>query len=119
MSLRFRTLFKRASYRSRTASSRSNSARLTGMSDQEIGASVEVIEDREKLCGWTVVFGVLLESAPKIMAFLATPSIPLFREIIGGVLLALGVYGELRFASKASMLLDELGHRKDLNFPVA
>jgi hypothetical protein len=114
VSLRLPILFRRASDRSSPAKAASSSARLAGMSDHAVSDAVEVIEDREKLCGWVVVFGVVLESFPKLIAFLHTPSIPLFREIIGGALVALGVYGELRFASKASKLRDEITRRKDL-----
>jgi len=90
VSLRLPILFRRASDRSRPPKVVSSSARLAGMSDHAVSDAVEIIEDREKLCGWVVVFGVVLESFPKLIAFLGTPSIPLFREIIGGALVALG-----------------------------
>jgi len=118
MSLRLRPLLRRPFALSRRPESSVNSpnsaARRTGKSDQDISDAIETSDDREKLCGYAVVFGVVLEYVPKLVGFIGDPSWLSFRDLIGGILIALGVAGELRFGNRASELRDELNARKNL-----
>jgi hypothetical protein len=83
----------------------------TGSSDQEL----ETFERRfgfvETLCGWVVAIGVALEYGPKLMTFIHVPSWDNFRDLSGGLLIALGVGGEVLFASLAGRKRDQLRDR--------
>ncbi|HLJ13031.1 MAG TPA: hypothetical protein VKV15_00925 [Bryobacteraceae bacterium] len=68
-----------------------------------------------------VVLGVCFEYGPKFIVFLQTLTFEAFRDLIGGLMIALGVAGELLFASLAANKRDRLRDRNimrvaDLNW---
>jgi hypothetical protein len=57
------------------------------------------------------VAGVCLEYIPKLAAFIGTPTWEAFRDLSGGLLIALGVVVELTFSSMSAKKRDQLRRR--------
>jgi hypothetical protein len=98
--LHFRS--KRSIEAERSAIPASNSARRNGKSDQELEASASRLERFATICGWFVAGGVVLEYVPKFMEFLAYPSLHYLRELSGGIVITIGIAGEILFGGWAS-----------------
>lgn len=112
-----RMLSRRLS-RSRTSADNSNTlvrdaALAPAKSDHDISSRAERIEFWELVCGWIVVIGVAVEYIPQFIAWAYRPSWHTFKDLIGGVLIALGVAGEIIFADRAKRNREILSARKD------
>jgi hypothetical protein len=95
-----RWLFRRR--RSDRASEASIDARLNGISDHDIEASVERAESRESIAAWVVIAGVALESYFRSIDFFTNPSWRSFDDLFGGALIVIGIAAEIYFGGKAS-----------------
>lgn len=86
----------------------------SGPSDHELEKSERRFGLWETVCGWAVAVGVVLEYGPKFMAFVHGPTWEGFRDLSGGLLIAIGVAGEIIFASAAASKRDKLRDRNVL-----
>jgi hypothetical protein len=80
--------------------------------DEALELSERRSEYIETLGGVAVVAGVCLEYIPKLALFLGTPSWENFRDLSGGLLIALGVVVELAFSSLSSRTRDRIRARQ-------
>jgi hypothetical protein len=93
------------------SSSASLAANSTGKSDQGLERSEKRFGFWENVCGLGVVAGVGLEYGPKLIFFIHAPTWENFVNLSGGLLIALGVAGEVLFASLAAGKRDQLRDR--------
>ena len=111
--MRFLRRFRRDEFSlsSDASTSAKSAAILPGASDHELEKSEKRFGFWESLCGWAVAVGVALEYGPKFMVFLHDPTWENFRDLSGGLLIAIGVAGEVIFASFAAGKRDQLRDR--------
>lgn len=91
-------------------------ARRASKSDHEIEVEVDRLERCATACGVLVVIGVIGEYVPRVMEFEACGTLwtmLAFRELFGGILIAVGVAGEVLFSKMASLRQVQLSIRKD------
>lgn len=114
--MRFLRRFRRArSIRSSDANIAAKPVAIsTGASDHELEKSEARFGFGETVCGWAVVVGVCLEYGPKFMVFVYDRTWENFRSLSGGLLIALGVVGEIICASFAASKRDKLRNRAGL-----
>ena len=65
---------------------------------------VERFERLEDTCAWLVVVGIIVEYLPKVVIWLSVRNWRTFRDLIGGLILTLGIGGEILFGRKASSI---------------
>jgi hypothetical protein len=85
-------------------------------SDQELEAEVDRFERYATVCGWGVVFGVIAEYVPRIIEVSNAGTfwtLQTAKELAGGILIAIGVAGEVLFSKMASLRQVQLSARKD------
>lgn len=116
--MRLLRILSRRLSRSRTSADSSNTlvrdaAVAPAKSDHDISSRAERLEFLELVCGWIVVIGVAVEYIPQFIAWAHRPSWHTFKDLIGGVLIALGVAGEIIFADWAKRNREILSVRKD------
>lgn len=83
----------------------------SGASDQSLEDSEHRLGTWESICGLLVAAGVVLEYGPKFIVFIHNPTLANLRDLAGGLLIAIGVAGEIIFASLAGSRRDKLRQR--------
>lgn len=113
----------RASTRNATVAS-ANKAEMSSPSNSGRRLSVDSIKalDRQvgrfdalaHICAAAVVIGVCIEYVPQAIAFLKRPNWATFSNLIGGILIALGVAGEILFGALVSRRENRIRNSLDL-----
>lgn len=86
-------------------------ARFTGISDHDIESGISAVESVESACAWAVVIGVFIEIIPDLLELLYHYERQVLPSVIGGVMVGLGVAGEIRFGNIARAARDALSER--------
>jgi hypothetical protein len=84
----------------RLFSSSKSSAAISSSSPEE--KRVERFDTLEHMCAWLVVVGIIVEYLPRFIKWFQSPTWGTFQDITGGVILTLGIAGEILFGRKAS-----------------
>jgi hypothetical protein len=85
-------------------------------SDQELEGEVDRFERYATVCGWGVVVGVIAEYVPRTIEFSNAGTLWTLhsaKELAGGILIAIGVAGEVLFSKMASLRQVQLSASKD------
>src|SRR5277367_3713373 len=65
------------------------------VSPQGLESNIDFLERLAHICTIAVIVGVVLEYVPKFVAFARAPGWTLFKDLSGGLLIALGISGEV------------------------
>lgn len=101
--------------RSTLSSDATISDKAAAITTEESEQSLENSEQRfgrlEVICGWIVLVGVVFEYGPKFIVFIQSVTFAHFRDLGGGLLITLGIAGEIIFSSLAARKRDKLRKR--------
>jgi hypothetical protein len=78
------------------------------ISTRSLESAIDKYDGRAEFFAWVVVIGVIVEYVPQAAIFLRKPTWISFRDLIGGLLIALGVAGEILFGAIASRKQNQL-----------
>jgi hypothetical protein len=81
-------------------------------SPQALESKIDFLENVARFCAVVVIGGVVLEYLPKFIAFGKAPRWALFKDLSGGLLIALGIAGEVLASMLSSRKEQQL---RDLN----